>query len=169
MGEIKPRYSGLKHHRAFFAANGEGPWNCASCGEIILKIGRHSREGAVHHINEDKHDNRAENLEIHHFGCHRSLHVTGDKNPAARPEIAAKISAALQRHEVTQATKDAVSRANTGNIYCVGREMSVETRKRISESVQHQRVATCECGKKSRPGSMVSHFKATGHKEVIDV
>lgn len=162
------RYLGLEHHRSFIAANGEGPWDCASCGEEILKIGKRSRDGAIHHKNENKHDNDPANLEMHHFGCHRRLHTIGDINPAARPEVAAKISASLIGHEVTAETRAKIGAANKGNKYCLGRVVSDETKQRMSDSVKTQRIAVCECGKSSRPGSMAAHFKATGHKEVMN-
>ena len=163
-----PRYRGLEHHRSFIAANGEGPWNCSSCGEEILKIGKRSRDGAIHHKNENKHDNRAENLEMHHFGCHRRLHTLGTQNPSARPEVAAKISASLIGHEVTDETRAKIGAANKGNKYCLGRIVSDETKQLMKESIKKQRIATCECGKSSRPGSMAGHFKATGHKEAVN-
>jgi len=128
-----PRYK--RHALIYTQHHGDGPYTCEHCGEIILKLGKRSRDGAIHHKNEDKLDNRIENLSVMHFGCHRSLHTSGDENPSKRPEIAAKISASLMGHEVTQATRDAVSRANKGNKYSVGRVYTPEMRERMRQAM----------------------------------
>jgi len=51
---------------------------CYFCDKVIdlqsLSKGHEPDKLTIHHINEDRSDNRIENLEIAHRGCHRAHH-----------------------------------------------------------------------------------------------
>lgn len=160
------RYDSNKHYRVFCETYGPSPWTCDHCGEPVYELGKGTGKtgGAIHHYNEDKRDNRPENIGIMHFGCHRTHHLIGH---VKTPETCEKLSKSLIGHEVSNETRRKIGDANRGNTYCVGRVMSEETRRKISESVPNQRKAHCECGLITRPGSLVSHLRKTGHKEVL--
>ncbi len=125
-----PRYSGKQHITVFLAHSGHGPWTCAyeSCGKQITRLGRRRDEGSIHHVNEDKHDNHPENLEIMHFGCHRKHHMIGHVKTA---ETRQKLRDALRGHEVSAETRQKIGDANRGNTYCLGRVVSDETRVKL--------------------------------------
>lgn len=155
------RYS--NHRKIFHEHFGFGPWPCEMCDDEITQLGRRRDDGQIHHRNEDKLDNRPENLVVLHFKCHRRHHMYG---VPMKPEVREKIRAANTGHEVSEETRKKIGDANRGNTYSVGRAVSDETRRKISESVAHQRKATCaDCGLTTRPGSLVSHLRKTGHKE----
>lgn len=60
--------------------------------------------------------------------------LKGERNPAKRPEVRAKISAAKKGHLVTQDTRDKISRANKGRPSCwIGRVHTEESRKKIGD------------------------------------
>lgn len=103
------------YRKVFLEHNGSGPWNCAydGCEELIYVFGRKSREGAIHHKDENKHNNEPDNLEIMHFGCHRRHHMIGrDVSDKTR----ANMSAAQKGRIVSDEARAKVSKAHTGRI-----------------------------------------------------
>ena len=64
--------------RTFLEMNPGPIWVCGFCGELIVKSsGRDSDSLVVHHINENREDNRLSNLMAAHFGCHAAHHMIG--------------------------------------------------------------------------------------------
>lgn len=152
------------YRKIFIEHNGGGPWPCAyePCGELIYVFGKRSREGAIHHKDENKHNNDPANLEIMHFGCHRRHHMMGHIKSI---ETRQKLSDSLMGHPVSTETRTKIGDANRGNKYCLGRIPSVETREKLRNM---GKPLTCECGMVTIPGSMASHLKASGHTLVSD-
>lgn len=150
------------YRKIFLAHNGSGPWTCAytPCGELIYVLGKRSREGAIHHKDEDKHNNDPDNLEIMHFGCHRRHHMVGH---IKAPETCQRLSDALQGHPVSAETRAKISAANRGKQSSLGRVPSQVTREKLRNM---GKAVVCECGMTTYPGSMASHLKASGHRLV---
>lgn len=150
------------YREIFLEHNGSGPWTCAyaPCGELIHVFGKRSREGAIHHKDEDKHNNDPDDLEIMHFGCHRKYHMIGH---AKTEETRQRLRDALQGHPVSAETRAKIGDANRGKQSSLGRVTSPETREKLRNM---GKPVTCECGMTTYPGSMVSHLKASGHRLV---
>lgn len=113
------RYS--NHRKIFLDHNGPGPWDCELCDDKIVQLGKRRDDGQIHHRNEDKLDNRPENLVVLHFKCHRRHHMEG---VPMKPEVRAKISAANMGHEVDEETRKKIGDANRGRQSSLGREVS---------------------------------------------
>lgn len=75
--------------RVFEAANGVGPWLCHSCSESVVQIGRDSRDGNIHHLDEDVTNDSADNLVMMHADCHQRFH--GPPTADERRRISAKL------------------------------------------------------------------------------
>lgn len=149
------------HRRVFLEHYGPPPWVCDYCGELIAQLGKRSRDGAIHHRDEDKLNNDPRNLAIMHFGCHRRHHMMGTTQSV---ETRRKIAQSNLGHSVSSHTRAQVAKANRGNTYCVGRQASPETRRKLANM---GKLKTCECGLVTSPGSMAGHVRASGHR-VID-
>lgn len=150
------------YKKVFLQHNGTGPWECAHCGKLVMKLGRYWGNGYIHHIDEDKWNNDPSNLTIMHSECHAAHHNTGKKHSV---ETRRQMSESARGHEVSVETRRKIGDANRGNKYCVGRQYSPETREKLRNMGQP---VTCECGMTTYPGSMASHLKAKGHKLVGD-
>jgi uncharacterized Zn-finger protein len=66
--------------KVFLNANGQGPWLCEYCSELIHKRGRHANEGIIHHRDHNKFNDGVENLCILHARCHIQHHSIGENN-----------------------------------------------------------------------------------------
>lgn len=144
------------YRKIFLEHNGSGPWKCAyePCSELVYVFGKRSREGAIHHKDEDKHNNDPENLEIMHFGCHRRHHMIA--------------------RNVSTETRANMSRAQQGRNAPSGWHHSDETKQKISNKLRGRYqgrliMQQCECSKITNSGTMVSHLKASGHKLVNEM
>src|SRR4051812_45632681 len=83
----------VRRGRVAFLRAFPGPWTCARCGEEITQLGRSRDSLNVHHINnEDREDNRLENLEPLHSRCHQAYHY-----PAKAEKMAAGHRTAASR------------------------------------------------------------------------
>lgn len=87
-----------------------------------MKIGLHRNEGHVHHIDFDFTNFTSENLEIRHPGCHTRTHGAWNKGMNLSLEHRIAISDSLK-----------------GTQNHLGKKHSVETRKKISESMMGNR------------------------------
>lgn len=75
--------------RAFIEHNGSGPWQCYSCTKLVLKIGRDSRDGNIHHLDDDVTNDVPTNLVMMHADCHQRFH--GPPTEDERRRISAKL------------------------------------------------------------------------------
>lgn len=98
--------------QVFLEHYGLGPWSCAYCSELVYEIGRRANQGHVHHRNEDKQDNRPENLVMMHCRCHRQHHMIGTRASTKHREA---ISRGLRGHEVSVKTRQKIGDANRGH------------------------------------------------------
>jgi hypothetical protein len=68
--------------RVFLETNGDGPWLCSYCDELIYELGRDSGKGNVHHKDEDPLNDTPNNLEVLHAECHVRHHQKGRPHSA---------------------------------------------------------------------------------------
>lgn len=69
--------------RIFLEANGDGPWKCLECSDLVESIGGfpvYGDTGIIHHLDEDTENDVPENLVLLHSRCHLSIHARGEKN-----------------------------------------------------------------------------------------
>lgn len=173
------------YHAVALATYGPLPVVCR-CGKPVHTLGEHvdvqHRDiGVVHHKNENHQDNRPENLEIMHFGCHQRHHKTGkrhapevieqirQKNRGRKqsPEEIARRSVSLRGRKTSAETRAKISAANRG------RECSSEMKQALSEHYRGKLVgaATMQskcltCGKVGARGPMGMHAKHKAHEVV---
>jgi hypothetical protein len=74
---------------AFTEVYGKGPWNCYTCSILVIKIGRDTWDGNIHHIDGDVTNDVASNLVMMHTICHQQLH--GPPTDDQRRRISAKL------------------------------------------------------------------------------
>ena len=75
------------YHRGFTEAHGSGPWPCFFCAHEVLPYADRQEckdRELVHHINEDRTDDRPENLSACHWASHTSHHMTANDWALAR-------------------------------------------------------------------------------------
>jgi hypothetical protein len=65
---------GRKYRRIFLRANGAGPWECFECHKPVV-----FKTLCVHHIDNDRDNNKVENLVAIHRPCHQRLHYREDQ------------------------------------------------------------------------------------------
>lgn len=120
------------YHRTVFLSAYPGPWVCVECNKSILVLGRQSDSLSVHHVNEDKLDNRLDNLVPMHNGCHKRHHATGRVlSSEAKTKISDSHKGELnpfygKKH--SDSSREKMSKS------LVGREFSAEHRARLGES-----------------------------------
>jgi len=71
-----------KHKRTlrnFYAVYGQGPWVCEDCSDEIEKIGVNTRDGNIHHRDNDVTNDDAVNLVVLHTDCHQRRHPVTDE------------------------------------------------------------------------------------------
>lgn len=107
---VIPRYP-RGYRDVFLRHNGDGPWPCDECHELVHEFGRHADQGHIHHRDEDKHNSAPDNLGIMHCACHRRQHMLGSK---ASDEHREAIRRGLVGHKVTDETRQKISNANRG-------------------------------------------------------
>lgn len=81
-----------KGRRVFLSEHPVGPWTCVVCNEPITEKGKSNRGLQVHHKDKDIGNNRLDNLEPLHGGCHGRHHYperqdsmeAGHRTPEAR-------------------------------------------------------------------------------------
>lgn len=88
-----------RHRRIYFGFNRIEPWYCYWCGNEIGYVG-----STVHHLDENKMNNKIENLVLGHRSCHLKWHADRQS-----PEKRAKISASLIGHPVYADTRNKIS------------------------------------------------------------
>lgn len=91
MGKNHLRNPG-RYRRVFHEHNGNGPWSCYSCGDEVVQIGRDSRDsrdGNIHHLDDDVTNDMPANLVMMHADCHQRWH--GPPTADERQRISAKI------------------------------------------------------------------------------
>lgn len=121
------------------------PAPCAKCKDPVVSIGgRRSRlMGVVHHVDEDRTNNVAENLVVMHHGCHVSHHKRGHKMP---PSHGAKVSAALSGKTKTAEHRAALSAAMKGRTLGPRSDTHKQHIREALTGVPHPRVECEECG-----------------------
>lgn len=104
------------YRKIFVEHNGTGPWRCSylECDKLVYEFGKRSTQGAIHHKDEDKHNNDPDNLEIMHFGCHRRHHMIA--------------------RDVTATTRVNMSKAQKQRVAPRNWKHSDDVKKRIGES-----------------------------------
>jgi ribosomal protein L37AE/L43A len=85
----QPGRNPKRARRVFEARNGTGPWQCYSCAKEVVKIGRDSDDGNIHHLDEDVTNDTPGNLVIMHAVCHQHFH--GPPTEDERRRISAKL------------------------------------------------------------------------------
>lgn len=94
----------------------------------------------VHHINEDKHDNRIENLEIIDVSEHTRRHMIGHLvSLETKKKIGDANRVSLTGRKLSQAHKLKISASLKGkNTWSKGRKLSPETKEKMSISKRKQ-------------------------------
>jgi 5-methylcytosine-specific restriction endonuclease McrA len=70
MGKSKGRVPG-RTRKVFVTQHGQGPWSCCVCSEEIMKFGRSTYDGNIHHLDDDATNDIPDNLVIAHTICHQ--------------------------------------------------------------------------------------------------
>jgi hypothetical protein len=125
------------YHNIWRKYHGPGPWPCAECKKLVVKIGRRSNEGHVHHKDEDRFNNAIENLEIMHGICHIRHHKLGTHLSA---EHKAKIGASSLGRPLSYEARQKVSAAQ------LGRPKSQETKMKLRQHQLASRLSCDKCG-----------------------
>jgi NUMOD3 motif len=109
----------VPYRKQFLARTEPGPWRCYGCKKIM----RDPSEFVIHHVDEDRTNNKHSNLKAMHRHCHKSMHHSGK---IVSEETKTKVRAALSGHPVSDDTKAKIRRA------MLGRKLSAETKAKIS-------------------------------------
>jgi len=138
--------TGGPHITKWIVTNGDGPWLCGRCGELILTLGGSvsSEMGIIHHVDEDTSNNDIANLRAMHHACHIAYHngkriiseETRQKMSAAQkqrranepPEIRDKFVRSMTGKTHTEETRQKISASNKG------KTISEATRKKLAEA-----------------------------------
>jgi hypothetical protein len=111
----------MDYRQIFIAERGDFPHPCFFCGEPVATLGR--KIGVVHHVDEDRSNDAAENLAAAHHSCHVRHHMppsemarigaigraNGGGEYERTPEIRAKIAESLRGRKATDAHRAAIS------------------------------------------------------------
>lgn len=79
------------HQKVFLTNNGDGPWPCHFCKELVygpIPNGKTKYVAIVHHIDEDRSNNDKLNLVVAHHSCHSSYHATHPPNDVTQSDQA---------------------------------------------------------------------------------
>ena len=96
--------------RALFEVRGFGPYSCDMCGQPI-ELGLHYRDERsliIHHVDEDRLNNRPENLQLVHRACHQAHHHRGK---LVSEETRRRMAAAATGKRHTPVTRAKISAA----------------------------------------------------------
>ena len=90
----KPGRNVKRARRVFTERNGTGPWPCYSCAELVQQIGRDSRDGNIHHLDDDVTNDTPKNLVMMHADCHQHLHgpPTADERRRISEKLKGRVS-----------------------------------------------------------------------------
>lgn len=124
--------SPLRARRIFIEANGDAPWPCSFCDELVISIGR--KTGHVHHLDEDVENDTAENLAVAHPRCHMRHHQAGRPHS---PKHNAKVGA---RHRGRVLSPE--WRAKIGNAHR-GRKLSEAHRAKLRKPIPRTACEIC--------------------------
>lgn len=152
--------------KAFFAFNGSGPYECVFCGEEVLGPwadpgnvhGRESRSLLIHHRNHVRKDDRPENLEPAHYGCHTRHHMREGGGAKA-----GKASWQTPEQRAVHGRATAARNRRRGELGLdLGKPKSEETRQRMKKAANSPegKAARARGGKSQKGKKLSEHTKS---------
>lgn len=147
----------------YISTHGLPPWDCPRCDNPILE----DDDYVIHHIDENHSNDEITNLIALHWGCHTSLHRTGNSLPDAQRK---KISNTMKERGIaptmeTRRLGGAAAATSELRLQRVrealtGQPLSSEHRRTISETrLKTKKIACPHCGRMCQPGPLGMHIK----------